>query len=243
VVVEVEAEAEAEAEVRVVVESVHQKKPAFLPADLSGAGLSGADGSVGASLVTAAAPTVIAPLEVADESTKESAANRNLKCIIFEKYKSGSFYGKEDPTCLTCSVCPVEISKEAAKFHKSMKTGYRFRQGWLEKVSGDYSEQNSQDEAEKSIHEATKNALVIMLRLETKAGIGGDGKKPGSKATATVTGLSERYRLWKKQVDNKEEKLYDQMLVDVGFKSQIKQLSIGSFFNAIKSAVSPRKKR
>jgi hypothetical protein len=30
---------------------------------------------------------------------------------------------------------------------------------------------------------------------------------------------------------------------NVGFKSQITQLSIGSFFNAIKSAVSPRKKK
>jgi hypothetical protein len=87
------------------------------------------------------------------------------------------------------------------------------------------------------------NALVIMLRLEHNASIEGDKKKPGSKATSAVTGLGERYRLWKKDVDSKEEKLYDQMLVDVGFKSQITQLSIGSFFNAIKSAVSPRKKR
>jgi hypothetical protein len=43
-----------------------------------------------------------------------------------------------------------------------------------------------------------------MLRLETNAGIEGDKKKPCSKATSAVTGLGERYRLWKKDVDNKE---------------------------------------
>lgn len=166
-----------------------------------------------------------------------SAARRSLKDIVFQEYKTGKFASKKDPTCLSTIACPSDINKESAKFTRGMKVlclGFS-NTDWSVMSNKKYSDQESQDNAERVIREAAQKALEVMLRLEKDAGIGEDRKKPGSQATATALGLGERYRRWEREVKESRkdpEDLYEAKLVECGFKSKVTQPTIGDYFQA-----------
>ena len=169
----------------------------------------------------------------ADTKVAASAANAEVKDIIYEGYVSGHFFKQPDPMCLVDVPCPTHLLRENAKFNYSVKVmvlGFD-RDGWAV-VNGDYRTKEAKEKAETVITTASEKALEAMLRLEYNAGMKDPSNhKKGRRApSATVTALGERYRLWEKKVGLNANSLYDAQLEESGYKSQSKQSSVWSYF-------------
>jgi hypothetical protein len=176
----------------------------------------------------------------ADPKVAASAANAEVKDIIYEWYVAGHFFGKPDPMCLLNVPCPPHLVKENAKFNYSMKVmaiGFD-NEGWAG-VNGEYKTKEAKEMAETVITLASQKALEVMLRLEYDAGIkdSSNPKKGKRTPSATVTALGERFRLWEKKVGLKANSLYDAQLEESGYKSKAKQTSVRSFFAKTKAAI------
>ena len=137
---------------------------------------------------------------------KLSAANWNLQEILLDYFRHGLLHGlnENDPTVLTNLSCPTEIQKERSKFKHCMELlSLCFRKTDWKIVVGDHKDEDNLEKEVAVIKASIDNARELMLRLEEDLGLKEKVKQTvkGTRVKMTVTGVGERYRVWKTKAD------------------------------------------